>query len=252
VARARNIKPSFFHNETLVELPFEHRLLFVGLWTLADREGRLEDRPKKIKMEIFPADNVDVESGLSLLEKNGFIHRYITGDVRIIQVIAFVKHQSPHHTEKKSVLPSFNGEVPVNPPKPDGGNPPDSLNPDSLNHESGVAPKGARGKPLTTLTTYIENQTKAKAKLIPENHAVLTYAKSAGIPQDFLALAWHEFKSRYTTSPDDHKKYRDWPGVFLKAVKGNWFKVWVIDSGAYKLTTIGQQAEMARKAHVQH
>ena len=55
MARARNIKPAFFKNETLVELPVETRLLFIGLWTLADREGRLEDRPKRIKMEIYPA-----------------------------------------------------------------------------------------------------------------------------------------------------------------------------------------------------
>ena len=62
MARARNIKPSFFTNEDLVELPFEDRLLFIGLWTLADREGRLEDRPKRIKMAVFPADNVDVDA----------------------------------------------------------------------------------------------------------------------------------------------------------------------------------------------
>ncbi len=59
MARARNIKPGFFRNAELVELPFEARLLFIGLWTIADREGRLEDRPKQIKMEVFPADNVD-------------------------------------------------------------------------------------------------------------------------------------------------------------------------------------------------
>ena len=56
MARARNIKPGFFRNSDLVELPMDARLLFIGLWTLADRMGRLEDRPKQIKMEIFPAE----------------------------------------------------------------------------------------------------------------------------------------------------------------------------------------------------
>ena len=65
MARARNIKPSFFTNEDLVELSFETRLLFIGLWTLADRAGRLEDRPKRIKMAVFPADSVDVERSLA-------------------------------------------------------------------------------------------------------------------------------------------------------------------------------------------
>jgi hypothetical protein len=70
MARARNIKPSFFTNEELVELPFSTRLLFIGLWTLADREGRLEDRPKRIKMAIFPADNIDVDAALGELESS--------------------------------------------------------------------------------------------------------------------------------------------------------------------------------------
>ena len=55
MARARNIKPGFFLNEELVELPFSTRLLFIGLWTLADRDGRMEDKPKRIKMSLFPA-----------------------------------------------------------------------------------------------------------------------------------------------------------------------------------------------------
>ena len=45
MARARNIKPGFFKNELLVGLPYEYRLLFIGLWTIADRDGRFEDRP---------------------------------------------------------------------------------------------------------------------------------------------------------------------------------------------------------------
>ena len=51
MARARNIKPGFFLNEELGVLPPLVRILFAGLWCIADRDGRLEDRPKRIKME---------------------------------------------------------------------------------------------------------------------------------------------------------------------------------------------------------
>src|SRR5262245_4448792 len=61
MARARLLKPGFFTNEDLVELPPAARLLFAGLWTLADREGRLEDRPKRIKLAVLPYDDVDVD-----------------------------------------------------------------------------------------------------------------------------------------------------------------------------------------------
>ena len=106
MSRSRNIKPGFFKNELLVELPFEVRLLFIGLWTMADREGRLEDRPIKIKMEVFPADSVDVNAGLQSLHDKGFLKRYqINGD-RYIQINAFSKHQNPHKNEIVSVIPA--------------------------------------------------------------------------------------------------------------------------------------------------
>lgn len=86
MARSRNIKPGFFTNEQLVALPFSTRLLFVGLWTLADRDGRLEDRPLKIKMQVFPGDAVDVEAGLCELATGDdpFIERYEADGLRII------------------------------------------------------------------------------------------------------------------------------------------------------------------------
>lgn len=49
MAGARNIKPGFFTNDVLAACDQLARLLFAGLWTVADRAGRLEDRPKRIK-----------------------------------------------------------------------------------------------------------------------------------------------------------------------------------------------------------
>src|SRR5690606_10081897 len=95
MARSRNIKPGFFMNEKLVELPFEARLMFIGLWTLADREGRLEDRPLRIKMSLFPADNVNTDELLQMLHDSGFIQRYEVDDQAYIEVTAFKKHQNP-------------------------------------------------------------------------------------------------------------------------------------------------------------
>jgi hypothetical protein len=61
MARARNIKPGFFANDVLAEIDPLGRLLFAGLWTIADREGRLEDRIKKIKAQILPYDDCDCD-----------------------------------------------------------------------------------------------------------------------------------------------------------------------------------------------
>lgn len=105
MARARNIKPGFFRNAELVELPFEYRLLFIGLWTLADREGRLFDRPKQIKMDVFPADSVNIDAGLNALMESGFLVRYEVDGIKAIQISNFVKHQNPHCKEQASEIP---------------------------------------------------------------------------------------------------------------------------------------------------
>lgn len=105
MARARTIKPSFFKNDDLVEIDPLGRLLFIGLWTIADREGRLEDRPKKIKMEILPADSCDVDAFLAALQDAGFITRYEVDGKRYIQINNFSKHQNPHPRETGSEIP---------------------------------------------------------------------------------------------------------------------------------------------------
>lgn len=97
----------------------EARLLFVGLWTIADRVGRLEDRPKQIKMEIFPADSVDIDALLNLIAATGMLQRYEVDGKRYLQVTSFAKHQNPHRDEKPSTIPDAQGNyaesVPVIP-----------------------------------------------------------------------------------------------------------------------------------------
>lgn len=112
MARTRNLKPAFFKNEFLGQLPFEARILYQGLWCIADRRGVLEDRPLRIKAEVFPFDNVDVDALLSQLstpidafQDHPFIVRYESNGKRYILIPKFEEHQTPHHQEKPSDAP---------------------------------------------------------------------------------------------------------------------------------------------------
>jgi hypothetical protein len=105
MARMRTLKPSFFTNELLAELPLTGRLLFQGLWCWADRLGRLEDRPLRIKAHILPFDDADADALLNDLAERGFIVRYVVDGQRYIQVVNFSKHQTPHVKEAASTLP---------------------------------------------------------------------------------------------------------------------------------------------------
>jgi len=109
MARSRNIKPGFFANEDLAECDPLARILFTGLWCLSDREGRLEDRPKRIRAEVLPYDLCDADQLLNQLQDHGFILRYQNGSDRYIQVLNFTKHQMPHHKEVASVIPAPEG-----------------------------------------------------------------------------------------------------------------------------------------------
>lgn len=111
MARARNIKPGFFKNDTLCELPPLARLLFAGLWTICDREGRLEDRPRRIKAEVLVYDDCDVDVLLSQLAAAGFVVRYTAGGANYIQIVNFHKHQDPHYKEKASEIPPPDGHA---------------------------------------------------------------------------------------------------------------------------------------------
>lgn len=106
--RARNIKPSLFKNEVLGTADPLLTILFEGLWCEADRDGRLEDRPLRLKAEIFPyRHNADIDAMLEWLSENGFIARYEAKSAKIIQVLKFSDHQRPHKNEVPSVLPTL-------------------------------------------------------------------------------------------------------------------------------------------------
>jgi DnaD/phage-associated family protein len=113
--RKRDLRPSFFSNEYLAELPFEARLLFAGLWTIADRRGRLEDRPIRIKGALFPYDNINVDDLLQSLADSDdkFITRYIVDGKKYIQINNFEKNQHIHKDEVESTIPSPSEHQPV-------------------------------------------------------------------------------------------------------------------------------------------
>lgn len=155
MARTRNIKPAFFKNENLAELKPIERLLFIGLWTLADYKGCLEYRPKRIKAEILPYDDIDIDPTLTRLTPD-HIRTYIVDGVKYIKIINFVKHQNPHKKERDagSELPDLTEENVINQD--------DSKKPDLDPTQHGVS-RALNLKPLTsnlkplTLNSIIEN-----------------------------------------------------------------------------------------------
>jgi hypothetical protein len=107
MARIRTIKPEFFDDEDICALSPLHRLCYAGLWCQADKAGRLEDRPKRLKARVLPFDDVNMDAMLTDLVQAGFIIRYAVDSKQYITIkpTAWAKHQRPRNDEPESVLP---------------------------------------------------------------------------------------------------------------------------------------------------
>jgi hypothetical protein len=121
MARIRSIKPSIMDNEELARCTPLARVLYPYLWMLADREGRMEDRPGRIGKQALGFDRVDCAPLLDELQAAGFITRYEVDGLPILEVCNFLKHQRPHVTERDSTLPGRDGLFTVHPRYPNGG-----------------------------------------------------------------------------------------------------------------------------------
>lgn len=173
--RIRGLKPDTFKDEDLAILPIEVRYFFMGLWCYSDKQGRLEDRPKFLKAELFAYDDFDVEAALELLANpqipdrpnKVFIRRYTVNGRKYLDIPNFLKHQRPHHTEKASVIPPFEESLTVKAPLEDGESQEESVvcslsieKEKEKEHREGEG-KGGRGKGRT--------EPKAKALCLSEN-----------------------------------------------------------------------------------
>lgn len=244
MARARNIKPGFYKNEDLAECSIWARFIFPGLWMLADREGRLEDRPKRIKGELLPYDGEEVEPLLDELSRRGFIVRYEVDGQKLIQICKFSQHQAPHVREQASTIPappnieeSTAKAVPSTNLGNDKSSPrsPDSLNPSSLNPDSSKKKPLAKNRKSAISIQEFFAQCEAKGeKRIPEDDSVFDYAERIGITLDMVRVCWNEFAR---THMESGKKQTDWRATFRNFVRKNYYKLWYVEAdGSVKET----------------
>lgn len=233
MSRARNIKPGFFKNEDLAECSPWARLCFAGLWMLADREGRLEDRPKRIKGELFAYDSIEVDPLLDELQAQGFLVRYRNTDGSFIQISRFAAHQTPHYSEKASVIKPHDfqesgahdegaklensSETPGNQSDDDGrkqynserlrglkrgAQRPDSLIPDSL---IGVPTRHRRG-----------------SRLAPDWHpgdTGMAFAETHGLANGKAAAELERFRDHWTAKTGADASKADWQATWRNWVR---------------------------------
>lgn len=113
MSRIRTVKPELFRHEDLFDAELESglqlRLAFIGLFTVADCEGRFRWKPRTLKLDVLPHDTVDFSHVLNTLVKYGFIVRYEVGGETFGWIPSFRKHQrlQTKEIEAGSTLPAY-------------------------------------------------------------------------------------------------------------------------------------------------
>lgn len=110
MARIRTVKPELFKHEDLFEaeiasqLPL--RLAFIALFTCCDRDGRFRWRPRRLKLDVFPYDDIDISRVLDALVTRGFIVKYEKNGEVYGSIPSWSRHQQINHREMASDIPS--------------------------------------------------------------------------------------------------------------------------------------------------
>lgn len=121
MARIRTIKPEFWTDEKIVAMTPLARLLFVGLWNFADDDGRGEYSPRRMKMQILPADSTDISELLGEIRREGLIVVYSVDGKEYFEIKGFSKHQKvDKRSASKYPRPSCSAESPRVPPTDQG------------------------------------------------------------------------------------------------------------------------------------
>ena len=109
IARIRTVKPELFQHGSLYDLEqttgLPLRLAFIGLWSLCDREGRFDWKPREMKLSVLPYDPVDFGRVLDALATRAFVVRYAVAGREYGWVPRFLTHQQINNRETPSVLP---------------------------------------------------------------------------------------------------------------------------------------------------
>lgn len=97
--RIRSIKPEFWTSDDIVALPWEVRLLFIGLWSYVADSGVGRDNDKLIAADLFPLEDDPIQTlatvsrGLASLSAAGLITRYSVDGKRYLHINAWSAHQ---------------------------------------------------------------------------------------------------------------------------------------------------------------
>lgn len=235
MARIRTIKPEFWRDEELSSVSCEAALLAIGLLNVADDSGYFNANPKLIAAEVFPLREL-CSSTTALMDELlmiGYIKVFSGSDGKRYGCICnFEKHQVINKKTSSKISKLCEIEIDylattvVLPSGKERKGKEEECKPSPSALPSDDAPKGKKESGSIIFDTFVTRCKERDEQMIPADDPVFDFAAKSKIPDDFLRLAWIEFRDRFKGTS---KRYRDWRRVFRNAVRDNWYKIWWCD-----------------------
>lgn len=280
----RILREGLLDSDAIGNVSLGAELLFVRLLLLADDFGRYDGRVSVVCRRAFvnrrSVDEGMVGGWLTELHQAELIVLYEVGGKPFLEILNFKQRTRAHGSKypqracpagaetKNQGLSTSNDGHSADARQPDDRPPRTYSYSDSYSKNTPLPPeqgamggdapggsasasdeggvRGRGGSPAIGIKAWLERCKEDGEKPIPEGSPALRYADDAGIPPEFVALHWREFKARHAESG---KRYRDWRQAFLNSVRANWYGLWLLHSdGTCMLSTKGEQARRVAEA----
>lgn len=277
----RILREGLLDSDRIGQVSIGAEVLFCRLMLLADDFGRYDGRVSVICRRAFvnrrSVDEHMTGEWLQELADAELLHLYHVDGRPFIELLNFrqrtraqvSKYPSREDADQKnqSLSVSFDGHS-ADKRLPDGG-PTRTYSDSDSETEYPLTPTGGAGvavdvtggrtqavddaeavgdgrRGAVEIRTWLEGCHGRGEKPIPPDCAALLYARQAGIPDEFVALHWREFKVR---NAESRKRQRDWRRTFLNSLRGNWYGLWLLNAdGSCNLSTKGVQAKRVHEA----
>ena len=110
--RKRIIDPEFWLDNEISKLTYKNRLLYIGLWTLADDFGILENDLNKIRASVFPYSNCKIDKEMAELIRLKKLEEYEVEGKKYFWVKNFLKYQwFSHPSHKFPIIPVISSKI---------------------------------------------------------------------------------------------------------------------------------------------
>lgn len=115
MARIRTIKPEFWTDSFMVQLPPLARLIYISLWTAADDHGYIPDEIERLAMEVMPREDIEIfDDWIQFFEVSGKLELHASDDGETCYRIAkWADHQRVDKPSKSKIARESSRKVAI-------------------------------------------------------------------------------------------------------------------------------------------